>query len=159
MTPGVGAASFAGMDEPLPFWKRKKLAEMTAGEWESLCDGCGKCCLNKLMDEETGEIQPTRLACRLLDIGACRCTRYEERQRLVPDCVMLTPANLRELSWMPSTCAYRLLDEGKELAWWHPLVSGDPETVHRAGVSVRGRVVSERGARKPLEHYVVDWDL
>ena len=147
------------MDEPAPFWTRKKLAEMTAAEWESLCDGCGKCCLNKLMDEDTGEIQPTRLACRLLDIGACRCTRYAERQRLVPDCVMLTPQNVAGLKWMPSTCAYRLLEEGKPLPWWHPLVSGDPETVHQAGVSVRGRVVSERGAKKPLEHYVVDWEL
>ena len=147
------------MDDAVPFWKLKPLAAMTEAEWESLCDGCGKCCLNKLMDEETGEIQPTRLACRLLDIGACRCMRYEERQRLVPDCVVLTPENIATLSWMPSTCAYRRLAKGKDLLWWHPLVSGDPETVHQAGVSVRGRVVSERRAKKPLEHYVVDWEL
>jgi hypothetical protein len=159
LTRGLDAATFEAMDEAAPFWRRKTLGEMTAAEWESLCDGCGKCCLNKLVDEDSGKIQPTRLACRLLDLGSCRCMRYEERQRFVADCVALTPQNVGELAWMPSTCAYRLLDEGKDLPWWHPLVSGDPDTVHQAGISVRGRVVSERGAKKPLEHYVVDWEL
>jgi hypothetical protein len=141
------------------FWRHKSLAEMTSQEWESLCDGCGKCCLNKLEDADTGEVFPTNLACRLLDLKRCRCTRYAERKRLVPDCVVLRPDNVAALGWMPSTCAYRLLAEGKDLPWWHPLVCGDPEEVHRVGVSVRGRAVSERHAKGPLEHYLVDWEL
>lgn len=144
------------MDE---FWRHKSMAEMTPAEWESLCDGCGKCCLNKLEDADTGEIFPTNLACRLLDLKRCRCTRYADRKRLVPDCVVLRPENVGTLSWMPSTCAYRLLAEGKDLPWWHPLVCGDPDEVHRVGVSVRGRAVSERNAKGPLEHYLVDWEL
>jgi uncharacterized cysteine cluster protein YcgN (CxxCxxCC family) len=141
------------------FWRHKSLTEMTAAEWESLCDGCGKCCLNKLEDADTGEVFPTNLACRLLDLKRCRCTRYAERKRLVPDCVVLRPDNVAALTWMPSTCAYRLLAEGKDLPWWHPLVCGDPEEVHRVGISVRGRAVSERRATGPLEHYLVDWEL
>jgi len=139
-----------------PFWKRKRLAEMSRGEWESLCDGCAKCCLAKLEDQETGEIAYTNVACRLLDLGACRCTRYAERTRFVPDCVTLTPENVSRLTWMPSTCAYRLLAEGKDLPDWHPLVSGDPDSVHRAGISVRGRVVAERDAVE-LEDFIVTW--
>lgn len=142
-----------------PFWKRKRLSEMTTEEWESLCDGCGKCCLNKIEDVETGEILPTNVACRLLDLGTCRCTNYAERKRLVPDCVVLTPGNIERIPWMPRTCAYRLIAEGKDLAWWHPLVSGDPESVHEAGISVCGRAVSERRTRRPLEDFVVDWEL
>ncbi len=141
-----------------PFWKTKPLAEMSPAEWESLCDGCGRCCLHKLEDEDTGEIAQTNVACRLLDTQACRCTRYDERKRLVPDCQILTPDNVGALRWMPRSCAYRLLAEGKELAWWHPLVSGDPDTVLRAGISVRGRVVSERDADDLFDH-VVDWDF
>ena len=143
----------------LPYWKRKRLEEMTPEEWEALCDGCGKCCLNKIEDIDTGEILPTNVACRLLDLGTCRCTNYTERKRLVHDCVVLRPENVRQIAWMPTTCAYRLLAEGQDLAWWHPLVSGDPETVHQAGVSVRGRVISERRLTKPLADYVVDWEL
>jgi uncharacterized cysteine cluster protein YcgN (CxxCxxCC family) len=146
--------SVMGADQTEPFWKTTPLAEMSHEQWESLCDGCAKCCLLKLEDIDTGEIAYTNVVCRLLDIGACTCTRYEERQRLVPDCVRVTPENLSELFWMPKTCAYRLLAEGKELMWWHPLVSGDPTTVHRAGVSVRGRCVSERRAG-PLEHHIL----
>ncbi len=146
-------------DAATPFWRRKSLEEMTATEWESLCDGCGKCCLNKIEDVETGEILPTRVACRLLDLGSCRCTDYGRRTRLVPDCVVLTPANVAEIPWMPASCAYRRLAEGRDLAWWHPLVSGDPETVHQAGISVRGRVISERRLRRPLEDYVVDGEF
>jgi uncharacterized protein len=139
-----------------PFWKAKRLEEMTDAEWESLCDGCGRCCLHKLRYEETATLAYTNVACRLLDLGTCRCGDYANRQRLVPDCVQLTPEALREIDWLPPSCAYRRLAEGKELLWWHPLVSGDPESVHSAGMSVRGRAVSEKTAG-PLEHHVVEW--
>ena len=139
-----------------PFWKRKRLAEMSAEEWESLCDGCAKCCLNKLEDTETGQVSYTNVACRLLDAGTCRCRDYTGRQRAVDDCVVLTPRNVGSLAWMPSTCAYRLLDEGKDLPTWHPLVSGDAGSVHRAGVSVRGRTVAEADAGE-WEDHIVDW--
>lgn len=126
------------------FWERVPLDRLTPREWEALCDGCGKCCLNKLEDPETGEVAFTRIACRLLDDETCRCAHYEVRKRLVPDCVHLTPANIAEIAyWMPQTCAYRLLWEGKPLAPWHPLISGSPESVHEAGVSVRGLTVPE----------------
>ncbi|MAL79232.1 MAG: hypothetical protein CMN55_08990 [Sneathiella sp.] len=139
-----------------PFWETVALADMTREEWESLCDGCGKCCLLKLEDEDTLDLSYTDVACRLLDMGSCRCSCYEERSRLVPDCVTLTPDIIPNLRWMPKTCAYRLISEGKPLRWWHPLVSHDPETVHQAGISVRGRVVSERRAGD-LEEHIVDW--
>lgn len=140
----------------LPFWKLKSLGEMTRKEWESLCDGCGRCCLLKLEDVDTGHIDFTNVACRLLDLGSCQCTRYRERKRYVPDCVVLTADNVEQISWMPATCAYRLISEGRDLYWWHPLVSGSPETVHNAGVSVRGRVISEKRAGD-LEDHIVDW--
>ena len=127
--------------DALPFWKRKQLSEMTRDEWESLCDGCGRCCLNKLENETTGEILHTEVACRLLDPETCRCASYDDRKRYVPDCQILTAKNIRRYQWLPSTCAYRVLYEGGDLAWWHPLVSGDPETVHTAKISVRGRIV------------------
>ncbi len=139
-----------------PFWKTKTLAEMTQAEWESLCDGCGRCCLHKLRDEETEEIAWTNVACRLLDGQTCQCGDYAKRQTRVPDCVQLTPAAVAEIDWLPPSCAYRLVHEGRGLAWWHPLVSGDPETVHVAGVSVRGRTVDERVAGA-LEGHVVRW--
>ncbi len=139
-----------------PFWKRKSLSEMTPGEWESLCDGCAKCCLHKLEDADTGAVSYTDVACRLLDTESCRCTDYARRRSLVSDCVVLTPGNVERLRWMPSTCAYRRLAEGKDLAPWHPLVSGDPESVHEAGVSVRGRVVGEKRAGD-LEEHIVLW--
>ena len=126
------------------FWERKTLAEMDAQEWESLCDGCARCCAIKLEDETTGEVVTTRVVCRLLDLESCRCTRYPERHRLVPDCVRLTAETVASFAWLPSSCAYRRLAEGRGLAWWHPLVSGDPDTVVDAGISVRGSVVSER---------------
>jgi uncharacterized protein len=126
-----------------PFWEHKKLEEMTVPEWESLCDGCGLCCLIRFEDEETGEIIPTRVHCKLFDAGACRCTDYESRKKHVPDCIKLTPHNIDDLQWMPPSCAYRRLHEGKTLPEWHPLITGDPESVHKAGVSVRGQTVSE----------------
>ena len=139
-----------------PYWRTKSLEEMTRAEWEALCDGCARCCLIKLEDDDTGEVAYTDIACRLLDIGTCRCTRYRRRLRLVPQCVELTPEEVRKLDWLPSTCAYRLVAEGRDLAWWHPLVSGDPETVHEAGISVRGRVVPERRGDDPEER-IVTW--
>lgn len=145
------------MTEPL-FWETKTLAEMTRGEWESLCDGCGRCCLVKLQDAETDEISYTDVACRLLDCTKCSCTDYPNRKTKVPDCVMLSPKVVDQLDWMPSTCAYRLLKEGKDLYWWHHLVCGDPNAVHAVGVSVRGRVVSETLVEDAeLPEHVVDW--
>jgi uncharacterized cysteine cluster protein YcgN (CxxCxxCC family) len=142
--------------DPAPFWKRKRLQDMSAQEWESLCDGCGRCCLHKLRDDESGELSFTNIACRLLDLNTCRCRHYETRHVYVPDCITLTPATVDEIDWLPPSCAYRRLAEGRDLAWWHPLVSGDPKTVHDAGISVSGRAVDERRAG-PLEHYIVDW--
>lgn len=139
-----------------PFWKRKTLREMTRAEWESLCDGCGRCCLHKLRDETDGELAWTEVACRLLDTATCRCKDYANRRTRVPDCVKLTPKLVAEIDWLPPTCAYRLLGEGRDLPWWHPLVSGRPETVHEAGVSVRGRAVPEREAGA-LEDHIARW--
>ncbi|NBC97246.1 MAG: YcgN family cysteine cluster protein [Deinococcus-Thermus bacterium] len=141
-----------------PFWETKTLEQLTPEEWEALCDGCGKCCLIKLQDEETDEVFPTNVACRLLDLGSCQCSNYAERKRHVPDCVILDAETVPDLGWMPSTCAYRLIWEGKGLAWWHPLVSGDPETVHLAGISVRNRVVREdRVTEEDLPDHIVEW--
>ncbi|HSV29091.1 MAG TPA: YcgN family cysteine cluster protein [Candidatus Omnitrophota bacterium] len=150
------SASSSAPTTALPFWRTKALTSMSPDEWESLCDGCGKCCLHKLEDEDTGEIAYTNVACRLLNLGTCRCKDYDNRKAHVPDCVRLTPEAVADLSWLPSTCAYRLLSEGKDLPWWHPLVSGDPDSVHLAGISVRNRVVAENRAG-PLEHHIVDW--
>lgn len=153
---GFGKKKKSAKKAEPPFWKRKKLAEMSAEEWESLCDGCGRCCLNKLEDEETREIHFTNVACRLLDLETCRCVSYEQRTRFVPDCRRLTPLNVGRIPWLPSTCAYRRLAEGKDLEWWHPLVSGDPKTVEEAKISVRGRVISERDT-DDLENHIVSW--
>ncbi len=139
-----------------PFWLEKPLESFTPEEWESVCDGCGRCCLHKLEDEETALVHYTNIACRLLDLESCRCSKYARRWRSVPDCLQLTPAHARTISWLPSTCAYRLLAEGKPLPAWHPLLSNDPDAVHRAGVSARGRVVSERQAGD-YEDHLVTW--
>ena len=143
------------MAAPPPFWKTKSLSEMSTQEWESLCDGCGRCCLHKLRYDD-GDLAHTNVACRLLDLKTCACGDYAHRREQVPDCVHLTPEALENIDWLPPSCAYRLVAEGKDLAWWHRLVSGDPDTVHSAGISVRGRAVGERRAG-PLEHYIVDW--
>jgi len=132
-----------------PFWKSKRLEQMTVPEWESLCDGCGLCCLIRFEDEDTGEITPTRVACKLLDANLCRCSDYPGRKAVVPDCVKLTPYNIDDLPWMPRSCAYRRLHEGRSLPSWHPLVTGDPESVHAAGVSVRGQTISEAVLEEP----------
>jgi uncharacterized cysteine cluster protein YcgN (CxxCxxCC family) len=122
-----------------PFWE-KPLGDLTRAQWEKLCDGCGRCCLIKLEDEDTGAIHHTSVACKLLDQGSCRCGDYPGRKKIVPDCVRLTLEKLAKIKWLPPTCAYRLRFEGKSLPSWHPLLSGDPDSVHRAGVSVQGRV-------------------
>ena len=139
-----------------PFWT-KPLARMTPGEWEQLCDGCGRCCVVKLEDEDTGAISYTDVACRLFDDSTCRCGNYALRAKLVSGCVVLTPATLPEVArWLPRSCAYRRLHEGRGLAAWHPLISGDPESVHRAGISMRGRTVPEwEVPEEELEDHVV----
>jgi uncharacterized cysteine cluster protein YcgN (CxxCxxCC family) len=139
-----------------PFWRTKKLSQMTAEEWESVCDGCGKCCLHKLQFENSRRVQYTNVACRLLDLDTCRCSDYPNRRDKVPDCVQLTAGEVKKLNWLPTSCAYRVLAAGGELPWWHHLVSGDRNTIHEAGHSVRGRVVAEKSA-DILEHHIVTW--
>jgi len=140
------------------FWEEKRLSALDRGEWESLCDGCGKCCIHKLEDEDTGELHATNVACRLLDRRSGRCSDYKHRHAYVPECIRLTPAKLRDMDWLPITCAYRLVDEGKPLPDWHHLISGDPESVHRAGMSVRGWTVSEDDVGD-LENHLIDREL
>ena len=137
------------------FWKTKTLRQMSSSEWEALCDGCGKCCLIKLIDDLTDDLHYTTVACKLLDCDSCRCGDYNNRKKLVEDCVILSPRLVEELHWMPSTCAYRLIYERKDLYWWHPLVSGNPNTVHEAGISVKGRAISEREVKdSELPNYI-----
>jgi uncharacterized cysteine cluster protein YcgN (CxxCxxCC family) len=144
--------------EKEPFWKVKSLWQLNKTEWELLCDGCGKCCLHKIEDVDSGMVYTTDVACRLLDIETCQCKDYQNRERLVNDCVALTPAMMREIHWLPKSCAYRRLADGRGLAWWHPLVSGDPNTVIQAGISIFGKVVSEEKVNSAdIEERVVDW--
>lgn len=145
-------AGFA-MNARTPFWE-KPLAQLDRGEWEALCDGCGRCCLHKLEDDETGELHATNVACRLLDRRNGRCTDYPNRRKLVPDCVVLDRRNLNKLDWLPETCAYRLRAAGKPLPQWHYLLSGSRETVHSAGHSTRGWTISEDDSGE-LEYHVV----
>ena len=144
-----------------PFWKTKSLSEMNPQEWESLCDGCGLCCLVRFEDEDTGNVTPTRVHCKLFDPIKCTCTDYVNREEQVPDCIKLTPNNIEALGWMPKSCAYRRLHEGRDLAWWHPLVSGDADTVHQAGVSVKRQTVSETvmtDAEDALDFEAPEWN-
>ena len=140
------------------FWETKTLAELDRGQWEALCDGCGKCCIHKLEDDETGELYPTNVACRMLDRRSGQCKDYRNRRAYVPDCVRLTVKNVYTTDWLPSTCAYRLRANGEKLPDWHYLVSGDREAVHRAGESTRGWTVSEDDAGE-LEFHLVDRKL
>jgi uncharacterized cysteine cluster protein YcgN (CxxCxxCC family) len=153
------------MDDPTPrsnlrprYWERVKLKDMTPREWEALCDGCGKCCLNKLEDPDTGEVALTRLACRLFDDGSCRCGNYEIRKQIVPECVVLSARTIaRHAYWMPETCAYRLLHEGKRLPAWHPLITGRPESVFEAGVSAQGITIPEYEVEEDdWEDYIIE---
>ena len=138
------------------FWKTKSLKEMTKEEWESLCDGCGKCCLHKLEDDDTGEIHFTNVACKLLDPKTGLCSNYKHRKKYVPDCHQLTPKKVANLQWLPSSCAYKLVHEGQDLPKWHHLVSGSKKTVIKAGVSVAGKTISEEDIRC-LDDHIVDW--
>jgi uncharacterized protein len=136
----------------MPFWTELTLEQMNQDQWESLCDGCGKCCLIRLEDDENGDIHTTDVHCRLFDSATCRCTNYPERQKHVPDCIKLTPDQVGKLHWLPRTCAYRLIEEGKPLFDWHPLISGDPNSVHEAGISIANQTINEDKVR--LRHLV-----
>ncbi|MXO84473.1 YcgN family cysteine cluster protein [Altererythrobacter aurantiacus] len=137
------------------FWTLE-LDELTRAEWEALCDGCGRCCLNKVEDADTGEIEDTNVACKLLDCDTARCTNYRHRRAFVPDCLRLTLSNVYTINWLPDHCAYRRRAEGRSIPDWHPLLTGDPEAAIKAGVSAAGRVISENDAG-PIEHHVVEW--
>jgi uncharacterized cysteine cluster protein YcgN (CxxCxxCC family) len=140
------------------FWETKTLAEMSRDEWESLCDGCGRCCLHKLEDEDTGDIYITSVACKLLDLKTCRCTNYTSRINLVPDCLELHAVSFKEYEWLPKTCAYRLLNDGKTLPTWHPLISKRENSVKKAGVMVSNYAISETAVKDvdDLEDYVLE---
>ena len=140
------------------FWKKKPLEELTAAEWEALCDGCGKCCLFKLTEQGEDKVRFTNVTCRYMDLETCRCTDYDHRHENVPMCLIVTPELAREANWLPKTCAYRLVARGLELPWWHPLRSGNAKSVILAGQSVFGKVVSEEDVDlDDLEDMVVDW--
>ncbi|MFK4824444.1 YcgN family cysteine cluster protein [Paenochrobactrum sp. BZR 588] len=137
-----------------PFWQRKTLEEMNSEEWESLCDGCGQCCLHKLRDYDTDEIYFTTVGCTLLDNNTCQCSDYKNRKKIVPDCIFLTPEIVNEVDWLPPTCAYLLISQGQDLEWWHPLVSGSSETVHEAGISMKGKITAYDHEMKEDEDYI-----
>ena len=144
--------------EAVAFWNTKSLAEMTAEEWESVCDGCGRCCLHKLQDEDSGLMFYTDVACRLLDRERCRCSNYPQRMAIVHDCLGLASDAEARFDWLPLSCAYRRLANRLPLEWWHPLGSGDPNTVHQAGISVRGKTVPETSVtRDELEDHIIHW--
>ncbi|WP_018995629.1 YcgN family cysteine cluster protein [Hirschia maritima] len=146
-------------DKDQPFWKTKSLEQLSHEEWESLCDGCGKCCLLKLEDEDSGEIAYTKLHCKLFDASTCRCADYDNRKAKVPECVSLTPSKIPDLKWMPSTCSYRMIWEGKDLPEWHHLISGDRGLIHKLGKSVLGKTVAEDTVFEGTEFdWIVDWE-
>lgn len=148
----------AGTTNDLHFWQHTPLSDMSRSEWESLCDGCGKCCLHKLEDEDTGEVYYTQVACRLLDLATCQCSDYSNRLQRVPECLNLRPADLNDYSWLPGSCAYRLVAEGKPLPEWHHLISGDKDTIHQRSKSVKGKVLSEADvAEADMEEHIVHW--
>lgn len=148
----------AASRHPTPFWETTPLRALDPIQWESLCDRCGRCCLEKLTNRRNGKVYYTSIACRLLDPFSCQCRNYRERRRIVPHCIQLSPAALPTFRWLPRTCAYRLLAEGQRLPDWHPLVSGDPSSVHTAGISIRGRRLHPMPADPDdLEAYIVDW--
>jgi len=143
-----------------PFWKTTALEQLHPEQWEALCDGCGRCCLQKFQNGKTGKVTYTWVACYLLDTWACRCTDYANRTAQVPTCLALTPGQIPRLRWLPKTCAYRRLSEGKDLEPWHPLVSGDPSLVHRAGISVRDKAISEIYVHpEDVEYYTVGYRI
>ncbi len=148
-------------ENALPFWETKALEEMSSAEWESLCDRCGRCCLVKLEDEDTGDIHFTDIGCKLLCVETCSCSNYESRQTLVSDCIKLTPVEVRGLAWLPPSCGYRLVRDGEVLRWWHPLISGSYATVHTAGISVRGRVSALEDAVEvnDMVDHIVKWPI
>ncbi|MGZ8158234.1 MAG: YcgN family cysteine cluster protein [Methylobacter sp.] len=143
----------------MSFWKTKKLSEMTTEEWESLCDNCGKCCLHKLEDEDTGDIYFTSVACKLIDLDTCRCTRYAERTQLIPECLDLIQLDFANYHWLPETCAYRLLNDGEELPAWHPLLSGRPDSAQSVGVSISRYAIKESEVDdiEDLEDHIIEW--
>jgi uncharacterized cysteine cluster protein YcgN (CxxCxxCC family) len=142
-----------------PFWRTKSLAQMTLSEFESVCDGCARCCLVKIEEVPSAVVPYTDVACRLLDTKSCRCSDYGHRRRRVPDCLKITPRTAKSYRWLPPTCGYRLIAEGEDLYWWHPLVSGDRDTVHQAGISVRGRVAGSEDdfSDDEMAHRLVTW--
>ena len=140
----------------LPFWKQKKLNQLNDIEWESLCDGCGRCCLHKLEDIDTNELCFTNITCKLLDINSCRCMKYDERFKWVPDCISLRQDLEQTIKWLPSTCAYRLISEGKELPNWHPLISNDPSSVEKAGISIKHLAQSEDDIDDDFQNHIID---
>jgi uncharacterized cysteine cluster protein YcgN (CxxCxxCC family) len=146
------------MSADRPFWETVPMRQMTRQQWESLCDGCGRCCVHKLEDEETLEIFPTNVACRLLDVRTARCSNYAGRHAHVPECVRLTPERLEQIEWLPDTCGYLRIHRGQPLPDWHPLMTGDPDSARKAGQTVAGKVISETHAGD-LEHHIIDTPL
>lgn len=138
------------------FWETKTLAQMSTEEWESLCDHCGKCCLHKLEDEDTGDLAFTSVCCDLIDLDSCRCTRYQERTTLVPECLDLKQHDFAEYNWLPNTCAYRLLTDGQPLPDWHPLITGNPDSVKQANISISSYATKE-SLVEDLEDYIIEW--
>lgn len=140
------------------FWETKSLAEMTEAEWEALCDGCARCCLHKLEDIDTGQLAYTGIRCRYLIESACRCSDYPNRSKLMPNCIPLRRADVAGLTWLPGTCAYRLLAAGEPLPRWHPLISGRAESVHEAGISIRGKTVSDEFVHPDgYDEHIIHW--